>query len=146
MCATMSTIRKSNAGNIWDVTRSPKVTFLWCFCCHLSNFLPLLSPSPWRVILQRRRFWEYHHPCPWATPPLRVRWPDVRWPLYYSVWQCQAITALMSNDMPGLTAHLSSGCHNGSFTVISISTSYFTLSTTPSSNLPLLSYQGWEES
>lgn len=60
-------------------------------CCYLSNFLPLLSPSPWRVhsskvMLLGTLQW------PWVTPPWCVLGQMVRWPLYYRVWKYQAIT------------------------------------------------------
>ena len=101
-----------------------KSHFFGDFCCYLNNFLLWLSPSPLRVYPPKTMLLG-PSPGPWVTPPLRVLGQMVRAPLYYSGWKCQALTPLNSNDVPGLTAHLSSGCRGDSHTIISISISFF---------------------
>ena len=57
--------------------------------------------------------------------------PGGRSATFLNVWKCQALTPLKSNDMAGLTAHPRSGHCSDCHTIISISTSFFILSSPP---------------
>lgn len=113
---------------------APLVHFCDFSRCYLSNFLPLLTSSQLRVDSSK----SLHlgtSPCPWVTPPPRPGPDSQTVTLLQCVEIADARTTLGSHARPGRLTQPGSCCPGIVPPPLHLSTSYFTLSATPSSNL-----------
>lgn len=113
---------------------APLVHFCDFSHCYLSNFLPLLTSSQLRADSSKSLHLGMS-PCPWVTPPPRPEPDSQTVTLLQCVEIADARTTLGSHAQPGRFTQPGSCCPGIVPPPLQLSTSYFTLSATPSSNL-----------